>query len=204
MSFNLMAQVWEAEMRNINNKFVLLALADYADEENQCFPSAQTIAEKCCLSKRTVQRVIAKLEEDGYITKMQRTRKDGSLSSNHYVVSEGRIGSVPQSGGSVPQSLASLNLPINLPKEPIKDTKKILPFDLFWSDYPKKSGKGAARAAFSKAIKKATVDEIMSGLLKHEIQTMKDVQFIPHPATWLNQERWADEGTQKKEGGGWI
>ncbi len=75
-------------------------------------------------------------------------------------------------------------------------TKKIIEsvsFDTFWSDYPRKIGKGAARTAFGRALKKATADEIIGGLLKHEIQTMKDAQFIPHPATWLNQERWSDE-----------
>jgi hypothetical protein len=32
----------------------------------------------------------------------------------------------------------------------------------------------------------------MHGLARYTFST--DPQFIPHPATWLNQHRWADEG----------
>lgn len=81
----------------------------------------------------------------------------------------------------------------------IKPKEKDSQFDIFWSDYPRKTGKGAARTSFAKAIKKATPDEIISGLLKHEIQAKTDVQFIPHPATWLNQERWTDEASKVAE-----
>jgi len=67
-------------------------------------------------------------------------------------------------------------------------------FDTFWAAYPRKAGKIAARTAFAKAMKIATEEQIMAGIetLKRETRG-KDPNFIPHPATWLNQGRWDDE-----------
>jgi hypothetical protein len=61
----------------------------------------------------------------------------------------------------------------------------------FWAAYPNKKGKGAARKAFERALKRATAREIAAGL--NRFAWPSDRQFIPHPATWLNQDRWADE-----------
>jgi len=67
-------------------------------------------------------------------------------------------------------------------------------FDHFWSQYPRKVGKEAARKAFAKAMKKTTADKVMSGVEDLRIRVAgKDQQFTPHPATWLNEGRWDDE-----------
>lgn len=70
-------------------------------------------------------------------------------------------------------------------------------FDEFWAAYPRKVGKGAARKAYAKAIRIASHDDIMFGL-SQQIPAMqsKEKQFVPHPGTWLNQERWSDEPEQ--------
>jgi len=64
-------------------------------------------------------------------------------------------------------------------------------FDLFWKSYPRKTGKGAAEKAWAKAALKTPADEIVGKLAKYTWP--EDPQFIPHPATWLNQKRWLDE-----------
>lgn len=64
-------------------------------------------------------------------------------------------------------------------------------FDLFWSEYPRKVAKGAARKAFLTARRKASMAEIMAALLRYPWSA--DPQFIPHASTWLNGERYADE-----------
>lgn len=69
-------------------------------------------------------------------------------------------------------------------------------FYVFWKVYPKKVGRGAALKAHLKALKKASHEEIMLALSRHKFPT--DKQFIPNPATWLNEERWADEQEIKK------
>lgn len=80
----------------------------------------------------------------------------------------------------------------------VRDTKVSLDhpelFDRFWSLYPRKVGKGQAQAAWRAAAKKVDPALIIEGLELHMPDlTDKPAQFIPHPATWLNGERWADE-----------
>lgn len=77
-------------------------------------------------------------------------------------------------------------------------------FDEFWSAYPRKQGKGAAEKAWGKIKPNAKVfDQIMSAVesQKHCEQWQKhNGQFIPNPATWLNQRRWEDEpGTPSED-----
>lgn len=67
-------------------------------------------------------------------------------------------------------------------------------FDEFWKAYPRKvDKKGAARSFFRiKGLTKA-FPQIMEALekCKKSQQWIKDGgNFIPHPTTWINQERW--------------
>lgn len=69
-------------------------------------------------------------------------------------------------------------------------------FETFWAAYPRKVNKNGARDSFAK------VDVPLETLLK-AIETQRrsrqwtesDGQYIPYPATWLNQRRWEDEVT---------
>jgi predicted phage replisome organizer len=77
------------------------------------------------------------------------------------------------------------------------------PFDTFWRAYPRKTGKGDARKKFARALTKTSFENIMRALgeVKASAQWQKDGgQFIPHPATWLNQERWDDEVGESADG----
>jgi len=64
-------------------------------------------------------------------------------------------------------------------------------FEDFWAAYPRKIGKGAARKAWIKALTKTDPATVLSAVRSQPWPA--DVQFLPHPATWLNQERWTDE-----------
>lgn len=72
------------------DKFVLIALADYADEELSCFPSHKKTAERVGASVATVKRAIARLTEGDYIRVEKRNRNDGSITSNRYVINVAR------------------------------------------------------------------------------------------------------------------
>lgn len=84
MSIKLMSQVWEAKL-SFTDKFVLLALADNANDEGACWPSIETLCKKTCLSERTVHYAIKRLETGGYLS----TRKRFG-SSNVYCVTPTR------------------------------------------------------------------------------------------------------------------
>lgn len=70
-------------------------------------------------------------------------------------------------------------------------------FDEFWKAYPSKVGKDAARKAFGKRGVSATLLAQMLaaiGVQKRSKRWTDDGgQYIPNPATWLNQGRWEDE-----------
>lgn len=70
-------------------------------------------------------------------------------------------------------------------------------FAEFWKTYPKKVGKGAAEKSFKRI---HPDEELLQAMIlavnkaKASQQWQKDNgQYIPNPATWLNQRRWEDE-----------
>ena len=71
-------------------------------------------------------------------------------------------------------------------------------FSDFWQSYPRKTAKPVAQKAYAKALKTVTHDDIMFGL-SQQLPGMDakkqagDAAFIPHPSTWLNQQRWEDD-----------
>jgi len=78
-------------------------------------------------------------------------------------------------------------------------------FDDFWSAYPRKVAKGQARKAWERAVRKASPQDIISGISRYtaslaaqKASTGWAPEFC-HPATWLNGERWADEGPKVNE-----
>lgn len=67
-------------------------------------------------------------------------------------------------------------------------------FDEFWTIYPRREGKGAAKKAWAKAVKILPADELLPIVRSYSVRVHgTEKRFIPFPATWLNQERWADE-----------
>ena len=71
-------------------------------------------------------------------------------------------------------------------------------FETFWSFYPRKVAKGAARKAFPVALRKIKTEDPFATLceavrLFAEATKSADTKFIPHGATWLNGERWEDD-----------
>ena len=68
-------------------------------------------------------------------------------------------------------------------------------FQAFWDQYPRKVAKRAAQSSWnrlSESEQKEALDAISDHLKYWKLkETAKE--FIPHPATWLNQGRWEDE-----------
>lgn len=64
-------------------------------------------------------------------------------------------------------------------------------FDIFWTKYGKKVGRTPAEKKWMKLKKKdieqaiATVDDF--------VRAHPEVQYRPHPVTYINQRRWEDE-----------
>ena len=68
-------------------------------------------------------------------------------------------------------------------------------FDKFWEAYPRKVGKQNAKKAFDKLRVDDRLLHTMLGAIAVAKRSVgwRDMQYIPHPATWLNGRRWEDE-----------
>ena len=68
-------------------------------------------------------------------------------------------------------------------------------FDEFWSLYPRKIAKATARKAWAKlsAEQQLMAAKAIDTHCQYWGAKETELEFIPHPATWLHQERWEDE-----------
>ena len=69
-------------------KAVYMYLKDRCNQNNQCYPAIGTIAKELRLSRRTVDRAIADLEQAGLLMKEQRWRENGGRSSLLYTLKQ--------------------------------------------------------------------------------------------------------------------
>ena len=83
MSLKMMARVWELPLPP-TQKFVLMAIADEANDEGYCFPSLGRLAYKCSINERSVRRMIGLSTAEGYVAVKQRFNKRGGRTSNGY------------------------------------------------------------------------------------------------------------------------
>ena len=185
-------------------KIVLYWLADHHNgETGLCFPSLNRFALLTEMDKSTVVRHIDTLATLGLVERVRSNREDGGYSSTHYVLKIGtplsQNTTSPCSKNSPPlvakcnTNLGSNNLGNNNHTSS-KDDEVNYYFDQLWEMYPRKVGKGQARKAYVTASKKIDFFDLLPKLEAY-VSTLdgKDKQYMPHLATWLNGERWADE-----------
>jgi hypothetical protein len=72
-----------------------------------------------------------------------------------------------------------------------------MPFEQFWSAYPRKMGKQDALKVFEKLAPDSTLLDLMLVALRAQSQLdqwqREGGKYIPHAATWLRGRRWEDE-----------
>lgn len=70
-------------------------------------------------------------------------------------------------------------------------------FEAAWKRWPRKVGKSTALKSWRKAVRKAEVSTIAAAISSvadiYATWPRDRLAYIPHLATWLNQERWNDE-----------
>lgn len=72
-----------------------------------------------------------------------------------------------------------------------------------YNAYPRKVGRKAALAAIERAMRRIDPGELLDAV-KHFARAVLaariEERFIPHPATWFNQDRWTDPMPQPNHG----
>lgn len=89
---SVQALSWALDIEGVETgpRFVLVVLANRADEDGRCFPSVRAIVRQTAMDERTVRRHIATLIERGYLSRTTRARANGSQTSNEYELAVGR------------------------------------------------------------------------------------------------------------------
>lgn len=87
MSVAMMSLVWKCAPYSGNSLLVLLALADWSNDEGACWPSMASIAAKARIEKRSAQRIVRNLVSNGYLNIEDRAGKKGQHC--YYIQTEG-------------------------------------------------------------------------------------------------------------------
>ncbi|NJE28256.1 hypothetical protein E0L01_05675 [Megamonas funiformis] len=184
----------------LKNRLILSIKNNWLDNDGAVyiFYTQDKLSEIMNISKRTITNVINQLKENNLIDVVQQGR---GLPAKIYVKKL-----KPNTNASKNDFIESNNKQDTI--DEIKEEKQVKEksktenkqqeyFSIFWASYPKKVGKGAAEKSWKK-IKptKDLLEKMLNAIetAKQSMQWNKDNgQYIPNPATWLNQKRWEDE-----------
>lgn len=87
MSVYASSAVWKmSNLGDPTRKLIMLAMADMANDELECWPSVRSLGKRCGISESSVRRHLEWLEKEGHIKSETRQRPNGSFTSNIYTL----------------------------------------------------------------------------------------------------------------------
>jgi hypothetical protein len=201
-------------------KLVLLSLADRADEYHRCYPSIARLVKDTGMHRDTVFASIERLEKAGLLTVDRRNgagnvytlvgvdSRENQSEKSYRSSTRKPVGKIRPVGKSDPSEISAnqseksdLNQSEKSDPEPTNEPIKNLKtphtphpgFDDFWAVYPHKVRKQDAAKAWQRHRPDAdTLIADIAARLRAGAWLADEVQFIPHPATYLNGHRWTD------------
>ncbi|EFM6506455.1 helix-turn-helix domain-containing protein [Escherichia coli] len=216
MSMNLMAKAMNIKVGNPLRKLVLIKLADNANDNGECWPSYQHVADQCEVSRSTVKSHIRALEEMGLLKREFRRKGELNQSNVFYLTLDNAQQIQPESGGAgadprTYHSFEPVNEPKNIMFERVRtecektpdrheETDKAFE-EIFWCAGMRKAGKKNAASAFRTQFRewrkttKGTASEFAT-MLAEDIACRNGKQFGFDrllPSSYLNGQRWNDE-----------
>lgn len=204
---------WAIKQRGLKPtaKILLWHLCDRYNPDHGCFPSQETLAEDCETNVRTIRRQLQVLEAAGLIRKEHRKGKGGTFNSDRYFLAfEAEFDqrtNCPADKLTVGQNMSPpadkkcQNQRTNCPTNPVSNpiTKQVRAnypdqFEEFWKIVPRKVSKEDAFKAYKVALKKASPEELLDGMVRYaESRRHQDPTFTKHPGSWLRAGGWMDE-----------
>ena len=190
MSWEALSWAAQQTAGGSTDKLVLIILANFADENGVSFPSHKTLAQRAECGLSTVERALKRLEKRGLVSIEPRYDRspEGSnrQTSNLYSLKMGGV-ILPGGGGS------HIDDPVISQKETSRQNIYSDGFEEWWNAYPSNNGsKKKSYELWLKAVDQF-IDERELFLLTckfSQTQQGKEMKYIPHATTWLNQRRW--------------
>ncbi|WP_082966914.1 helix-turn-helix domain-containing protein [Mycobacterium sp. 852002-51163_SCH5372311] len=103
MSWSALAWATDSDVGPTTTKFILILLANKADENFSCYPSVRTLMTEANASRSTVLRALKNLEARGYITRRPQFHDSGARRSSRYYLNHPRAPHVsPQTATTLP------------------------------------------------------------------------------------------------------
>ena len=192
---------------------VHLAIADVVNDlhGNRFWMSTDKVAAKTRTSRRTVQTAIDTLVNDGFLVLAQKATQHFPATylflfpDRPTVFDASEVQSVQpevQSATSGVQSATSRGAMVAPELNRTKDERKQKTydqlavdqaFDTFWNNYPRKVGRKKCAQWWNRHQQHANkILDTLDAWCQYWAQHVTDNRYIPHPYTWLNQERWND------------
>lgn len=170
-----------------------------SNKKGFCWASDSYFAELYGVDKRSIQRWLSSLEDNGYIKRI--VERDGKQIKNRFIKLCDKNVTTLTTKTSYPtdknvttptdKNVRENNTSINTTNN---NTSR---FESVWELYPKKAGKSNAKKAFDKAVKSGVSVELIKqkiGEYNQQIAFKKtDRQYIKNGSTWFNQAGWEDE-----------
>ena len=199
MSIEIMNAVWRESKSDGRARLVLLAIADHQGEIG-AWPSIKRLAMMVNSSERSVQRDIQHLQKIGELrVEFQNAPTAGQYKSNRYFVTLPSTAGVTESQSGVTDLASGVTAGgVQTLIEPLQELNNAQDKDLFeefWNAYPKKLDKAKAFRAFKAALKRATFEDILAGVIAYRNDPKRNPDFTKYPATWLNADSWENAAT---------
>jgi hypothetical protein len=201
-------------------RLLLVILAEHLNEKTRrCDPSVATLAREANTTPRTVARLLAELKVDGeieiatgggrnhcnaYTIRAAENPDSDDIVSDENPDTRDRVSSsetlTPVTGFDGETLTNQVRNPDNVVRRTIRNQKDIShagedsDFTAFWSAYPRKVAKPAALKAWRSAKDRPSLADLLAALDRHKgSEQWQAARFIPHPATWINGQRWDDQ-----------
>jgi hypothetical protein len=153
--------------------------------------SINTIAKQNQEGKDAIRSAVQELEKYGYLYRTQ-VNEGGRFGESIWVTQD--PSDSPMAENPTTENPTTKNN--NIKEEHIKNTKEEDLFDEFWSCYPRKLDKAKAFRAFRSALKRATFEDILAGVIAYRNDPKRNPDFTKYPASWLNADSWENAAAQ--------
>ncbi|WP_375597591.1 helix-turn-helix domain-containing protein [Devosia sp. Naph2] len=207
MSNEALTAIAKSTIKPSGRKFVMMALADYADENWSCFPSVGQLSQYTDQGEKTVRDHLDALEQAGIITRVRDRRADGTLGRYRFFIQRRNLPVAKIARGEKPPKppadFAAHNpQPNHQSKSSLRDDNARARFAEVWAVFPRRPGQSrktalkafldldqAAQAACLAGAKR------YAALFDSERQARGETverasRFVPALVRWIEDEGW--------------